>query len=164
MTDYDVLNELHSKARDLVNACHDPDLRGGIEGLRRDLWNQVLAAKKRGGVSLVLDLSMPGYVRAGYKGREVTRAHPGHPGLEDAWRILLQGPVVQDTLTASDLVGDVKRPGNTLRNRLATAAEWIDREVGCPELAQALRRPCISISDDGRITRGVQMSIELSSL
>lgn len=108
--------------------------------------------------------NMPGYIQLGRQGSEVTCPDPGLPGLEDAWRIFFIGVAVQDILHAEDIVGDdCNQPGNALRNRLAKAAEWIEGlgVPGCREIAQAMRRPSISISSLGIITAGPRPRILL---
>jgi hypothetical protein len=106
---------------------------------------------------------MYGYVTLGLKGHAQAYPHPGHRGLDDASVIFWHGSTVSSTLNACDLVGTAaKRPGNTLRNRLAKAAHWVEYGPGrCLELARAIRS--ISISDDGHIAVGQRQVIELVS-
>ena len=160
MTDSEIFSGAHAVVRDARNACRDPEKRDHLEQLRAALWERTLVAQRDEALPLVFDTLMCGYITLGVSGETQTYPHPGHPGLDDAATIFSHGLTVCNTLHASDLVGLVKRPGNTLRNRLAKAAEWMDRVAVCHELSRAVRT--ISISDDGRIGVGRHLNIELT--
>ena len=147
MTDFEYLNQVHAEIRRWCSA--EPD-NAHLRHLERQTWDRVRAAQRREGLPLVLRFDAPGYVEFGVKGHERIVRNPGLGGLDDAWRVFLVGVQAVDALHACDLVGTVGRPGNALRNRLAKAAEWLDRE-GCPELARCLRAPVLSVTDAGQI-------------
>lgn len=128
----------------------DPTRRSEYLALKAEAAKRIRSATVR--PSIVFDLSMSGYVTLGLEGNERTFLDPGLAGLEYAWRIFLNGVAAKDALHASDLLDSPgPRPGNTVRTRIAAAAEWVERAAGCPPLAVAMRRPSISISDAGEI-------------
>lgn len=148
MTEFEYLYRVHAV---LLKQCREHPTDTDLRELERATWERVQAAQRRGGMPMVFRMDMPGYVVLGVRGDEHEIKHPGLAGLDDAWQIFLAGLTASDTLHAADLVGRVQRPGNALRNRMAKAAEWIERYGNCPELARAMRAPVMVISDDGRI-------------
>ena len=82
-------------------------------------------------------------------GQEALFQHPGLAGLQDAWRIFMYGATAGDILHASKLDGSPS--GTALGNRLRTAADWVEKQAGCIELACAMRSPSIEVSRDGTI-------------
>jgi len=160
-SEFEILSTAHHAVQAMLNAERDPTRRDALDQVREILMARAHVAKRLQGPPLVFYLPMPGYVVLGTEGKEQTYPHPGHPGLGDAWSIFTHGLTASNTLHAVDLVGVVKRPGNALRNRLATAADWVERDTNCWELAQAMRRPSISISDDGRIVVAARPQINL---
>lgn len=148
MTEFDYLRQVHAVLRVQCQA-HPDDVV--MRDLERATWSRVQAAQRRDGLPMVFRMDMPGYLEIGVLGCEQVFKHPGLTGLDDAWRIFLAGLTASNTLHASDLVEGGQRPGNALRNRMAKAAEWVEREGRCPELARAMRPPVVVITDDGRI-------------
>lgn len=99
---------------------------------------------------LVFTLDMPGFVILGREGKAQSLPSPKLSGLDYAWRVFLLGAGAGSALDASALLGaSTKRPGNALRNRLADAADWVERTGGCRQLATAIRS--IRVSEDGGI-------------
>ena len=162
MTEFEVFSGAHALASEALDSCTDADRRRYLQDLRKELWSALGRVQRQDAAPLVFDLTMPGYVTLGRAGEERVLPHPGLPGLDDAWRILLAGLTAKDTLRAADIIGG-KRPGNALRNRLAHAAEWIERTGMCPALAQVLRRPSISITEDGLIIPGPRPLVTLQA-
>lgn len=151
-SELEILGHAHAVLRDAHAGCTDQRQREHLAQVRDGLWGLMRQARSRSQATLVFAFHMHGYLTLGIDGQERIVRDPGLPGLEHAWRIFLLGLTVADTLTASELVGDVKRPDNALRNQLATAATWAEREGQCRELAIAMRCPTLSISDTGHIT------------
>lgn len=104
---------------------------------------------------LVFRLDVPGYVIAGRAGEARTLELPDKlaTGLECSWRILLAGVGVHYTLNAHILLenAELKQPGNSLRNVIKPAAEWLEKQANCPPLAAALRSPYLVITNEGAI-------------
>jgi len=100
---------------------------------------------KRHESSLVFALH-PGFVWIGNKGFEQPCAHPGHPGIDEAWLILLHRETAGIVLHASTFGSS----GNALQGRLRTAARWIEDATGCFDLADHIR--AIKVGRDGSIT------------
>jgi len=104
---------------------------------------------------LVLDMRMVGYVTFGELGNLVTMDDPGLAGLRDACEIFRLGTIVGSVFTASRFVGQVSRPGQALRNRLAAAAGFVD--TYCQALARAMRSPQIEVTNAGLITHNAHL-------
>ncbi len=137
----------------VVQICNGNETdRAKVAAVKAEAWRRIRTP-------IVFDRSAPGYLRIGAEGQELELPDPGLEGLGDAWLILLHGPTAKHALRATYFAPSP----NALRNRLAKAAQWIDKTAKCRELAQALRRPYLVISDDGTITvnpqRGVHIKI-----
>lgn len=89
---------------------------------------------------LVFRHDMPGYLTIGRLGEERQHVQPPIAGLGYAWRVFLAGATAQHVLQASMLLDSPgKRPDNALRNALSAAADWLEYQAHCPELAAAVR-------------------------
>lgn len=98
---------------------------------------------------LVFSWSTFGYLHIGESSSPYLIADPGLQGLHDAWLIFSLGVSVRHVLTSADF--DRAPSGTALRNRLETAAVWVERVAGCPGLAKAMRSPSIVIGRNGGI-------------
>lgn len=148
-TEAEMLSATHAVLRDSRNACTDPERRDHLERLRRWAWDRVLSAQRQSTMPLVFDIRTPGFVTLGVGADVQTFEHPGLQGINDLAAIFAAGPTVSSTLHAVDLVGNVRRPGNALRNRLSRAAQWIEYVADCRELACYVQS--ISARDNGQI-------------
>lgn len=142
MNDLEFLRQAHAALRDAANAAPDGEARRHLRTLQEEAWERLRFAERC--TSLVFAMH-PGYVWIGVAGREQPYAHPGHPGIDEAWRILLHGATVGSTLHASTFGSS----GNALNGRLRTAIEWIEHATGCHDLAGYLRG--IKVGRDGSI-------------
>jgi len=166
LSEREYLTAAHSLVREAGAKEQDARRRRYLDDVRAGLWAMVQSASRRADQPLVFDVWTGCYAIIGRADRVRVLDMPlGLPGLRDAWNILLRakdGPPACGPLHASDFVGNVRRPGNALRNRLANAAAWIERTAECPDLAAVLRSPSISIACDGRITLGRIPEIRLT--
>lgn len=147
MTEFELLSISHEAVQAQANAATDPDKREYLTKASGILWGRVKAAKRRPVPELVFDLCVPGYVAVGSAGDFERYAHPGHPGLDDAWHILLNGVGGCSYLHALDMVRPCAYPGNTLRGRLVAASDWAEK-VECYELARVIKGIKVSKSGD----------------
>lgn len=112
--------------------------------LKASAW-RILAEQQ----PLVFAWSDFGYLHIGEADKPYLITDPGLQGLHDAWAIFFHGASVRHVLRAADLDGGPS--GSALRNRLETAANWVERIAGCSGLAKAMRSPSVVIGRDGSI-------------
>lgn len=152
MTNFEFFTQTHQALAELARVTKDPARRRHLEGLATECWNRRQVAT-RNESPVAFDLRRSGYVWISCPDdadKCTCHPHPGLQGLEDAWRIFQHGPSVRHVLTAADLVGDVARPANALRNRLAAAATWVEGHNH--HLARVFRPPVLSVGNDGLIS------------
>ena len=143
MDDFEFYRLTHEALRNAANAAQDSTQREHLGKLRDEAWGRLEFAKQR--THLVFALHAR-YVWIGNKGFEQACAHPGHPGIDEAWAILLHGATAGSVLHASDFGGS----GNALHGRLRTAVEWVKDATGCFDLAGCIA--AIKVGRDGSIT------------
>lgn len=151
MTEFEYFSEINTVLRRAIQAEQDPDRRENLEALRRETWARVQFHQANGSPGFLFAIH-GAFLHVGPLNAPQVYPHPNLRGIDDAWVILAGGVSGNAYLTAADVVGDGKRPGNTLRNRLGEAADWLDTVAHVPALARALRRPCIEIGRDDGIT------------
>lgn len=171
MDDLEFYRQTHTALRDAATAAQDSTQRGHLGNLREEAWKRMRIAEQR--ASLVFAMLQPlaarrgdpaggslltsgtafapagwraDYVWIGNKGFEQPCAHPGHPGIDEAWAILLHGATAGSVLHASDFGSS----GNALHGRLKTAIEWVKDATGCFDLAATIA--AIKVARDGSIT------------
>lgn len=151
MTDFELFTQAHQALAEKARATQNPVHRRYLEGLAVECWNRRQTAS-RTDHPVAFDLTRTGYVWISCPDdadKHMCHPHPGLQGLEDAWCIFQHGPSARHALTATDLVGDVAWPANTLRKRLAAAAAWVDGHNR--HLARVFRPPVLSVANDGTI-------------
>ena len=172
MDDLEFYRLTHTALRNAANAAQDSTQRAHLGNLRDEAWGRLRLAQQRaplvfalhpypgaaaqrgdpvGGSLLTsarefVPAPRAGYVWIGNKGFEQACAHPGHPGIDEAWAILLHGVTAGSVLRASDFGGS----GNALHGRLRTAVEWVKDATGCFDLAGCIA--AIKVGRDGSIT------------
>lgn len=175
MDDLEFFHYTHAALRDAANAARNDETRKHLATLREEAWERLNVAKRctplvfamhpcadptaqrgdAGEGSLMTSASTtafaPASLRAGYvwignKGFEQACAHPGYPGIDEAWAILLHGATVGSVLHAQDFGSS----GNALHGRLKTAIEWVKDATGCFDLADYIG--AIKVGRDGSIT------------
>jgi hypothetical protein len=98
-----------------------------------------------------LDMSAPGFLTITDRhGRRQFR-EPGIDGMSDALVLFQLGVNAGHAVHASDLVDPSPTAGATLRQRIKRVALWFETVACCDDLARALRRPVLSITDAGEI-------------
>jgi hypothetical protein len=161
MNESELFTVAHTALREARRTCLEPDRRAYLDEAMGAMWARLQDARRQSARVWVFDCSAPGYITLGEQGVEQIHQSPDLPGLLDAWRIFAFGVGAGGILHATDFVGNVGHPANALRNRLARAAQWIEREAHCSSIAQALRSPAIRIKSDGSIQIGARPHIEL---
>lgn len=143
--------DYHNLVAEAAGEAYELTLDQRFNELREEAKKRVALASPA--VPLVFADGAPGYLAIGpLDSCRIVKNPEGVPGLDLAWRILQAGNIVGDILDARILMPDCEhRPANALRNALARAAEWIEDEGACPDLAALLRKPFLQVSIDGRI-------------
>lgn len=150
MTEFEMISRAHSIVLEKLNTTEQADERAELRELREALWAHLAFIQHAGAPALVFAIDY-GYVTVGREGGNlVTLPHPRLAGLDDAWTVMINGIGANSSLHAADLVVG-RQPANALRNRLSVAATWLDRIAHMPQLARALRRPCIEVAQGGEI-------------
>lgn len=154
MDDVLYLQRVRAALVELEDSCTDAEHVAGLRLLKAETGRRLQAAAFPPPV--VFDLRMPGYATIGEVGRLRTLVLPDLEGVHIAHQVLgavgLLGAAVHSVLRAEDLLARPgARPANALRNALAGAANWLERDAGCPRLAAAVRSPALRVSQDGRI-------------
>lgn len=143
MDDLEFYRFTHTVLRNAANAAPDLTQRKHLGILREEAWKRMRFAEQR---TPLVFAPHAGYVWIGNKGFEQACAHPGHPGIDEAWAILLHGATAGSVLHASDFGGS----GNALHGRLKTASEWVKDATGCFDLADYIG--AIKVGRNGSIT------------
>lgn len=143
MDDLEFYRQAHAALRNAANAAQDSTQRDHLGNLREEAWKRMRIAEQRAPLVFALHA---GYVWIGNKGFEQPCAHPGHPGIDEAWAILLHGATAGSVLHASYFGSS----GNALHGRLKTAIEWVKDATGCFDLADTIA--AIKVARDGAIT------------
>ena len=150
MDDYTYFHGVHQLLIDELRDCRDPARIVHLNELKAENRQRIQDAAFKPPV--VFSFPMPGYVLIGTRGRERELPAPDLDGLYHAWDIFIEGIMTRDTLHASDLLRNAgKWPGNALRNTLAKASDWVEKQAGCLPLANAMRSPAMRISAEGVI-------------
>ena len=144
MLNLDFLTHTHAALRDAAIAAPSGSIqREHLGKLREEAWERLKIAQR----TTPLVFAMHGtYVWLGNKGVEQACEHPGHPGIGEAWTILLHGVTAGSVLNASTFGST----GNALHGRLKTAEAWIKDATGCFDLAGFIHG--IKVGRDGSIT------------
>jgi len=150
MTDLEYHQLVIAAASAAYESETSPVRRGYFLDLKREA--KLRADRAAFGQPLVFILDAPGYVTIGEQGAERSYPRPDLAGLEHAWIIFINGLAGNSFLHASTILDRPgKQPGNALRNSLAKAAAWIERECRCAALAAAMRAPSLQVQEDGSI-------------
>lgn len=150
MNDFAFLGQVHQALARAAEASADLAHRTHLQQLAAEAYLRTRACSRRR-AEVVFDLhSAPGFIALGTPGAVEVAPHPGLAGLEYGWQIMLRGVAAGSVLDAESLLeARAARPGNSLRNALQAAAQWL--EPRAPQLATAFRRPVIVVSADGRL-------------
>ena len=101
---------------------------------------------------VTLNFSAPGYVTITDGKGERCLKEPPYAGFTAMRQLFLLGVNASSALHAADLVDNSPIAGAMLRGQLKRVAKWFEVTAKCREVAQQLRRPFLSISDEGDIT------------
>lgn len=159
LTERECLFAAHHLARDAWGRETDPDRKRHFQAVHERLFDLLQSAKRHEAEPLVFDMYhfSPALIGRGDNVRAFNVPRGLLPGLRNAWEILDRansGIARHFPLDATQFVGERRYAGNALRNRLANAANWVERVAKCPDLAVLMRAPTISISPDGTIRVG----------
>lgn len=164
MSSYEFFSAAHQAFTQLGKSAQnqDPEQAKNYRELAEEA--RVLMGKHKGKPPTpVVFMACAGYVTAGFRSKLKTFTIPSHrysEGFDHATEIFTLGIGVRDVLNARDLVGEYKRPGNELRDRLNYCAKVLE-DNDCREVAPLFRPPSVSISEGGIITFQPQREIIL---